>query len=340
MSDTNRHDVIIALATDEYPRNSEGSVVRLDTGRLLAAWTAFERGTGDDTTAHIKARISGDDGTTWGEPFVLLENVAAQNTMSVSLHREQSGGLLMAVLEKYGPGDCRLVVRRAVKEVGAWSSPVTVTRGVNYNVMNNDRLAEDRAGRIYAPVSFTREPVWSGGDHFLVQVWYSDDGGDSWFESRSILDAPKRGAMEPGIVETSDGGLLMIIRTQIGEILTSRSDDAGVTWSEPEPLGMPSPEAPATIGKLPDGRLALVYIPGYDSEADHGGKRTPLRVATSSDDGRTWHDVGDLESDTTKTYGYVSWLAEQYSVYVTYYVCDEQGRYSLKFSRLDMSWFS
>ncbi|HDS74273.1 MAG TPA: exo-alpha-sialidase, partial [Firmicutes bacterium] len=162
MSDTNRHDVILAPATDEFPRNTEGSVVRLETGRLLAAWTAFERGTGDDTTAHIKARISGDDGVTWGEPFVLMENVAAQNTMSVSLHREQSGGLLMAVLEKHGPDDCRLVVRRAVKEVREWSSPITVTRKPGYYIMNNDRLAEDRAGRIYAPIAFTREPVWSG----------------------------------------------------------------------------------------------------------------------------------------------------------------------------------
>ena len=170
MSDTNR-PTSYSAGNDEYPRNSEGSVVRLDTGRLLAAWTAFERGTGDDTTAHIKARISGDDGTTWGEPFVLLENVAAQNTMSVSLHREQSGGLLMAVLEKYGPGDCRLVVRRAVKEVGAWSSPVTVTRGVNYNVMNNDRLAKTSGLSMRRFRLRQTSVVW--WRPFLVQVWYS-----------------------------------------------------------------------------------------------------------------------------------------------------------------------
>lgn len=338
--DSSRYDVELGPASDRFPRNSEGSVVRLTDGRLLAAWTAFEGDTGDHATAHIRARMSSDDGDTWGEPFVLLENDAPMNTMSVSFLRETSGALLMAVLSKHSGSDCRLMVRTAIREPDVWSAPVRATHAPGYYVMNNDRLAEDYAGRIYAPVSWTPAEVWSTGEHFTVHVCFSDDCGWSWYRSRGEIDLPERGAMEPGIVETSPRRLLMILRSQLGEIYQTVSTNAGWDWSTPEPLGVASPESPATIGKLPNNRLALVYNPHFVEGTGHGGPRTPLRVAVSRDEGRTWTPVADLEDDPAKTYAYTSWYPDGERVFLTYYVRDEEsGRISQKLTRLDMDWF-
>ena len=340
MPDTHRFDTTLAEASAEFPRNTEGSVARLNDGRLLAAWTAFEAGTGDSTPAHIRGRTSGDHGTTWSESFVLLENVATLNTMSVSLLRERSGGLLMAVLEKESHTECRLTVRRAMREPDVWSRPTIVTREPCYHVMNNDRLYEDTAGRIYAPVSVTCGEIWSDTDHFACRVWFSDDGGRSWNASRTVIDLPARGAMEPGIIETEPRTLLMIIRSQLGEIHRSVSKNAGWTWSPPEPLGVASPESPATVGHLPDGRLALVYNPDCVNDAGHGGPRTPLRVAVSNDVGLSWKPVRDLETNSSKTYAYTSWYLDGDHVFLTYYVRDEVSkRLSLKLVRLGTPWF-
>jgi sialidase-1 len=339
MPESSRYDSVIAEASEQFPRNSEGSVVRLKNGDLLVAWSAFERDIQDDTEAHIRARISNDDGDTWGEPFVLLENSAAQNTMSVSFLRESSGALLMAVLEKQGPNECNLVVRKALQEPYVWSGPTRVTQSPGYYVMNNDRFYEDGAGRIYAPVAVSQGEVWTDADHFTCHVWFSDDGGASWTRSRGEIDLPDRGAMEPGLIE-SPRGLSMIIRSQLGQIYVSRSTNRGWTWSEPLPLGVESPEAPATIGELPDGRQALVYNPDWKEGESHGGPRTPLHIASSSDHGETWESVADLESNHDLSFSYASWLVDNDRIFITYYVGEkDSSRISLKFSRLETDWF-
>jgi sialidase-1 len=50
--------------------------------------------------------------------------------------------------------------------------------------------------------------------HFVSTSWLSDDGGQSWRKGKGQVDLPKRGAMEPEVLELVDGRLLMIMRTQ------------------------------------------------------------------------------------------------------------------------------
>jgi sialidase-1 len=61
-------------ATDANPRYSEGSILVLSDGSLLAT-TEFIGSESDFAKAHIIARTSRDGGKTWSEPRVLQENV-------------------------------------------------------------------------------------------------------------------------------------------------------------------------------------------------------------------------------------------------------------------------
>ncbi|MFH1265396.1 MAG: HEAT repeat domain-containing protein, partial [Planctomycetota bacterium] len=72
-------------ATDEHPRNTEGSILELRDGSLLFAVSEFVRGTADASTATIVARSSTDQGRTWGPTRVLQENTGQLNVMSVTL---------------------------------------------------------------------------------------------------------------------------------------------------------------------------------------------------------------------------------------------------------------
>lgn len=326
-----------ARATDAFPRNSEGDTVVLRDGTLLVAWTEFHGDGSDFATAHIAARKSTDGGRTWGEKFVLQENLGELNTMSLSFLRlADSGDLLMFFLVKHSRSDLDLYVRRSTDEAATWSEPVLITPEGGYHIMNNARAVQLDSGRIICPVSTT--PVIHNRDHPLKNVCYlSDDQGHSWRRSSDAVAAPARGAMEPGVIERKDGSLLQIIRTQAGQIWVAESDDAGDHWSEARPWGIASPEAPATLAALPSlDRWLLIHNPTVDpGAASHGGRRTPLVARLSPDEGKTWSEPIPIEDDLAKTYAYVSARAVANRVVLTYYV-EEAGRLDLKFKSLPL----
>ena len=66
---------------------------------------------------------------------------------------------------------------------------------------------------------------------FLSRVMYSDDDGQTWTASQTILDVKESriGAQEPGVVELTDGRILMWMRTSTGKIHACYSSDSGST---------------------------------------------------------------------------------------------------------------
>jgi sialidase-1 len=329
-------------ATPKNPRYSEGSVAVLTDGTLLYATTEFVGGAADAATARIVARESRDGGRTWGEPRVLQENVGKQNVMSVTLRRLKpnaiDGPLGLFYLVKNSPTDLKVYLRVSDDEAKSFDKPVCVTDVPGYHVMNNDRVTALSTGRIVCPVSST-DNVAKGG-HFVCACFFSDDGGKTWKKGADTVDAPKRGAMEPEVIELSDGKLLMIVRTQLGHIATAVSKDGGDHWGESGQLPVKAPEAPATIRRIPaTGDLLLIWNNTFDPKAGHGGKRTPLTAAVSADDGKTWKHVRDLETAAEQTFAYTSVAFVKDRVALTYYVSDSKSdRLSSRFRSLPVAW--
>ncbi|MBN1442640.1 MAG: exo-alpha-sialidase [Planctomycetes bacterium] len=312
-------------ATTEHPRFSEGSIIELADGSILYAATAFLAGTADDARAHIIARRSTDGGRTWGPSRVLQENVGERNVMSVTLRRFRTAGqsgIGMFYLVKNAADDLRVHLRVSEDEASTFGPPILVTRGEGYHVMNNDRVLQLLGGRLLCPVAWTRDARRE--NHYVSFCCLSDDGGRTWRDGSGRVDLPRRGAMEPEVVELRDGRLLMIVRTQLGAIHASTSTDGGDRWSEPTPWGVPSPESPATLRRIPStGDLLLVWNPLVVEGAGHGGPRTPLAAAISADEGKTWSERRLLESRADQTYAYTSAAFVGERVLLSYYVRDE-----------------
>ncbi len=330
---------IVAPATKMFPRNTEGSIVELKDGRLLLAWTQFYGGTADNAGAVIAGVISDDGGRTWGKPFLLQENVGKCNVMSVSLIRLKSGKIGMFYLVKNSLRDLQVYARYSSDEGKTWSPPMRVTPDEGYNVLNNDRVIQLSTGRILVPVAYT--PDIGKPDPAVSFVLYSDDEGRTWKKSSPDLHAPKRGAMEPGVVELADGRILMIIRTQTGRIYHSYSSDGGAHWEEARPMDIVSPEAPASIKRIPGTKdLLLVWNNNFEPEKSHGGARNPLTVGISSDGGKTWTHVKNIETEPGKSWAYVSILFVGKRVLLTYYETENwaAGR-SLRFRSIPLEWF-
>lgn len=338
----------IAMATVAAPRQSEGDVVVLRNGALLAAWSDFYDQASDHAPARISASRSTDGGRTWGARYTLQENTGRANVMSVSLLRARSGALLFFYLRKNSRSDLKVLMRRSTDEATTWSEPVTVTPEMGYHVMNNARVIQLTSGRLLAPVATTPE-VGTKNDDFKTVVYFSDDEGRTWQRGRSLLSAPKRGAMEPGLVELRNGRVQQIIRTQTGTIWQSLSSDGGDTWSAAESWGIASPESPATIARMPgSGDWLLVLNPevvwGNPEKtvfgANHGGPRRPLAAKVSYDDGKTWTAPRALEGAPALAHAYTSVTFHEGRVLLTYYeYVEATKRISLKFKSVPVGWF-
>lgn len=213
-----------------------------------------------------------------------------------------------------------------------------ITPEEGYYVMNNARVIQLRSGRILCPTAFTSQ-VWTQSENFRTVIYYSDDDGRTWRRGRGLVSCPKRGAMEPGLLELDDGRVLQIIRTQLGQIWHCHSSDGGDTWTDAAPWTVAAPEAPSTLVRMPEGgEFLLVYNPTVRLGTGHSGPRTPLVAALSADEGQTWWEPKAVEPDTTAHYAYTSVRFDAGRALMSYYVA-RSGLLSLKFKSIPLTWF-
>jgi len=325
--------------TAANPRWSEGSILPLRNGRLLFAITRFV-GVADAAHADIVARESADGGRTWGDIRLLQENIGQRNVMSVTLRRLDparvaDGPIGMFYLVKNGDTDLNVFLRISEDEGRTFGTPISVTDRAGYHVLNNDRITQLSNGRLLCPVSATSDQ--SQENHYRSFCFFSDDGGQQWQVGRGDVDLSKRGAMEPEVIEMNDGSVLMIVRSQLGRIYAARSTDAGDTWSVPEPWGPPAPEAPSTLRRIPaTGDLVLIWNNNIDPTHHHSGKRTPLTIAVSRDEGQTWSSPRNIEDNPDETYAYTSLTFYKDRMLLSYYG-GHNSNYSTRFRSIPVA---
>ncbi len=259
--------------------------------------------------------------------------------MSASLLRLKSGKIGLFFLAKNSSADLHLWVRFSTDEARTWGEPNKITLDPGYNIVNNDRIIQLSSKRLIVPVSYT--PDISIAEPLVSFVLYSDDEGHSWKKSLTTLTVPKRGAMEPGVVELKDHRLLMILRTQMGRIYRSMSGNSGESWEEAVVTELVSPESPASITRIPGRRdLLLIWNNNPDSESNHRAPRTPLTSAISRDDGRTWTHIHNIEADPQRTFAYTSIAFFRKQVLLTYYDTVQWSKgLSLRFRSIPLEWF-
>ena len=297
----------------DNPRNSEGDFIRLKDGRILFVYTHFTGGRGDDSRAHLSGRFSSDGGQTWTQTDrLILPNEGKLNTMSVSLLRLHSGKIALFYLRKNSDTDCVPMMRPSTDEAKTWGKPVQCVREPGYYVMNNDRAVQLKSGRLLLPLALHNTPqTWHFSRIGRIFVAYSDDEGHTWRLSREVPNPDKIVLQEPGVVALRDGRLMLFCRTTAGSQYLSFSRDHGKTWSPVAPSAIRSPCSPASIERIPaTGDLLLVWNNTYHPEDANGGPRTPLTLAISRDEGKTWEKMKTLESDPHGWYCYtaIEWV--------------------------------
>ena len=319
------------------PRNSEGAMLRLRSGGILLAYSRFTGAdAADDARAEIWAAISMDEGMHFGAPRCLFRpDPAEKNLMSVSLMRMANGDIGLFYLLRRDDADLRMVLRRSSDEGRSWSAAAMCMPAPGFYVVNNDRAVRLASGRIYIPAACHRRSVGEDGAlHYDSRSEFvgfcSDDDGRTWreCEGKAVL-APmgcsRSGLQEPGVLELRPGLLWGWARTDLGRQYECFSMDDGEHWTPAEPSRFTSPLSPLSARRLPDGRVLAVYnpVPLYNDRPERvggvwTGGRTPLCIALSGADGRSFSAPVAVEEDAGSGYCYTAILPVAGGVLLAY----------------------
>jgi sialidase-1 len=327
-------DVLKLLPGNNNPRNSEGDFVTLKDGRVFFVYSHYTGTSGDDNaTAYLAGRYSADKGKTWSEDITVVEQEGTMNVMSVSLLRLQNGEIALFYLKKNSETDCIPMIRISTDETASWSAPVPcITDKPGYFVLNNNRVIQLKSGRLLQAVALHQSPGETKSAN-VGRLWsyFSDDNGKTWKSSQEVANPGAVVTQEPGMVELKNGDVLMFIRTTAGVQYFSFSKDKGETWSPVEPSNIKSPCSPAIIARIPStGDLLMVWNDNGTSQ-----KRTPLNVAISKDEAKTWINNKILESKPDGVYCYPAVHFVDNAVLLNYSDWSTMG---CTITRIDLDW--
>ncbi len=357
-------NVAVPMPSDRTHRGLSGSILRMKDGSLL-----FIHGietNPEKCECWLEARVSQDDGRTWGEPFSPLEREENLDAIAPSLMREGSGDILffylLDILSARTPGwsdftttmDQHMYVRRSSDEGVTWSAPICAGPFPGTCQAMSDKAMQLSSGRIVLPV----ESPWPvARDHHVSLCFYSDDKGYTWLPSQNVVDLGSN-TEEPSVVELEDGRLIMICRTRLGYLARAYSEDHSLTWSHPELVHeLPDPCAGFHMVRIPTtGDLLLIFCRNPLAPDLYGGEkqrvvqvgeleiplgkvRAPMTAAISEDDGQTWGHFRDIASDAEGVYGDygypgITWIENGGVALVNYHALD-----GIHLARIGVNWF-
>ncbi|MBE6612087.1 MAG: exo-alpha-sialidase [Ruminococcaceae bacterium] len=293
-----KHQNCTFLYTDSI--NNLQWVEKLPDGRLFSL---MAHGKPDDarsaapSTQYLFGRISEDGGKTWGHPYFLYEWPERNTAFCVQGWKSDHKGYIhvfASAITVYNPEKNELAGHIGYVRFDSYRGENPLYSDIpalyRYTGSLNNAIETD-AGRIVVPFS-----TYMDGKFVSNTIW-SDDHGDTWYASTDVTIVDKEtncesGAVEPVVAEVKPGVLVMLIRTVLDRLWYAVSYDSGERWSEPKPTKLPSSNSPATLQKMPDGRIVLVWNDclGHPmANVRYSSARQCLHAAISDDGLRTVH---------------------------------------------------
>ena len=306
--------------------------VNLKDGRLIAVGDGYMQ------------RTSTDHGRTWSEKKPLIPEdqrvagiwaITRLNDGRLGVIVCRMGGLPNQVgLDAENFRTQWLYFQSSDDEGQSWSKPSLINKHNTHGAPHMDTLVQLESGRLVLPVRTTfgvnskihkksgrsgivagNEMRMGGHGHYpemdITFCYLSDDGGKNWIKSDGyIFGWHKKGyggiwqCDEPVAVDLGSNRVMLLMRTQIGHLYKSVSEDGGYIWSIPEPSGLVSAYAPCMVRRIPaTGDLLCVWNQVSPEEMKQGCERSRLSCAISKDNGETWTHFKTIASEPLKPVG-------------------------------------
>jgi predicted neuraminidase len=276
------------------------TIVEVEPGRFLAAWFGgLKEGAPD-----VKIWSARFEGTTWTKPEIAAEEPGSPCWNPV-LFRGRSRTVFLFYKAGLNPMSWSGYLRRSTDQGRTWSKVEQLPAGLLGPIKN--KPIQIGSGAILAGTSVESHKAWA------CWVERSTDDGQTWqrFGPIAVPDRPY-GIIQPTLLETRAGAVVALCRSRgLGWICRAESQDSGATWSPAKPMELPNPNSGIDAVRAADGHWYLVY-----NHTRIG--RSPLNVARSTDDGKTWKMVATLE-DQPGEFSYPAIIqADDGRLHVTY----------------------
>ncbi|MEX2593736.1 MAG: sialidase family protein [Anditalea sp.] len=281
---------------DERPfsQSHASTIIGID-GTYLLAWFAGSHEKNDDVGIWM---AKGKPGA-WSAPYLAVKVRNDPHWNPVLFHAPEDRIYLYFKVGKE-IDDWETWVQYTDDMGQTWSKPqelVAGDKGGRGPVRNRPIVLSD--GTWLAPASTERNRVWD------VFVDRSDDAGLTWTATdkleldRNVIKG--EGVIQPALWESKPGHVHMLMRSSSGKICRSDSEDYGKTWSPIVETDLPNNNSGIDVAHISGESLALIYNP----VGENWGKRYPITVALSNDNGKTWpvkYDIEKGEGDDELSY--------------------------------------
>lgn len=261
-----------------FPSCHASTVVEHEPGELMAAFFGGKAEGAKD----VEIWGSVFDGKKWGE-LVLLATEPGQPTWNPVLFKTAKGTFFLWYKAGPKPDNWTGYVRTSADSGKTWSKP---------EMMPSTFMGPVRAkpiqlgnGTILAGTS------WESYKNWVPFVDRSTDDGKTWARSNPYPVEGKFNQIQPTLFETKDGHVVALTRSRDPRVICKAvSKDGGVTFGASEPTDLPNPSAGIDCVRTKAGDVFLIYNPV-------ALLRSPISLARSTDDGKTWKRVADLETE-------------------------------------------
>lgn len=289
-------------------------------GDLICVWYGGSYESSDDQVLFLSRRVKGR--RVWSQPEVLVKGEPLRPPGNACVFQMERGriGLVWGRMEASRPlrrgggwGDCQLLFRSSDDNGFTWSED-TELEGLSHRLPRNVPI-RPQEGRIVLPITN------HGNSEKSASLLVTQDNGETWGEVGAI----DRGS-QPTVIQRRDGSLLAFLRSE-PHILKTESYDGGETWTAAEGTDVKCPGAGIAMRQLQNGHVVLVH---NDSTTD----RTPLSIRRSLDDGASWGEPLQLESNPGE-YSYPCVIqTSDGKIHITYTF----RRYSIKHVEMNEDW--
>ena len=307
-----------------YPVHHCSSIAEAANGDLLVSWYGGSYESSDDQVIFLSRRRKGSP--EWSQPHVLIRSPGKPPGNAVLFTDDRKRVWLVwgrmegeqPMVRGTGWDACRLFFRTSNDNGMTWTADKPFYQDT-LGWLPRNLTIKLRDGSLILPISDER----TGGGVDLSFFLSSRDNGETWTKSGVM-----RGGEQPTFIQRNDGSLLAYLRVR-PKIVASESSDGGRTWTEPKATKWNNPDAGISMRKLANGHVLLVFNNQSDS-------RTPLHIARSTDEGRTWSEPLKLETNPGE-YSYPSVLQTSDGMIHIIYTF---RRYSIKHIQLNEEWLT
>ncbi len=299
------------------------SIERLGEGKYMVVWFAGTHEKADDVGIWMSKGSAGS----WSAPKLLVK-VRDDAHWNPVLFHAPTGRLYLYFKVGKEIDDWETWVQHSDDLGESWSTATELVegdRGGRGPVRNHMLVLSD--GTWLAPASIEKNRVWNG---FVDR---SEDEGKTWLNSETLILDRKvitgEGVIQPALWESSPGNIHMLLRTSAGKIGRSDSEDGGRSWSPVELTDLPNNNSGIDVAHLGGQKIALVYNP----VGQNWGKRYPVTLAISHDNGMTWPIKQVLEAGEGKNeFSYPSVIYENGHLVL----CYTWNRENIRFMRVKL----